>query len=108
MKIILAVALIGFTLATGCQHLCDVTEAALTCDWLCHDEQKLTSALSFSSSATMCDRDSFLECVQDDIYDDMCYVAANCSPIFKFGSAFYCLSHQPGNQECLTINGLVE
>ena len=92
-------------MANGCQHLCDVDDEKLLCQWLCKTDKQVVDLL-FISPDTGCKRESFLDCVAEDKFDDMCYVAGGCLTNFKFGSAFYCLELNPGDNDCLINNGL--
>lgn len=90
MKLVLLMALIGASLANGCQYLCLVDDENLLCTWACHVEDDILT-LKFKSPDTGCVRDSFFDCVSDDRFNNMCYLAGGCNADLKFGSAFECL-----------------
>ena len=87
VKLIFLVALLGASLSRGCQHLCAVDDEKLLCTWLCRADSGSVT-LKFERGDTGCERESFLNCLEEDTFNDVCYAAGGCQAQFKFGSAF--------------------
>ncbi len=87
--------------------MCDFSEFAMECSWLCKSESSGLARLNFQSATTGCERSGFLDCLDDAPFDNNCYIASGCNSDLKFGSALYCLQEQPGVEACLSDNGLI-